>query len=74
MGGGTSGNTLNSAVSSAKVGTQVVLALPLSQHKGYDRCWSVWLPDNRYREIRNRRVGFLVWCVRFVHIEEMRIR
>jgi len=36
MGGGTSGNTLNRAVSSVKDGTQVVLALPLGERMGYD--------------------------------------
>ena len=73
MGGGTSGNTLNSAVSSTKDGTQVVLALPLGQHEGYSHYWSAWLPDNRDREIWNRRVGFLVWRVRFINIEEMHV-
>lgn len=31
------------------------------------------LPDNRDREIRDWRVGFFVWCVRLIYIEEVRI-
>ena len=74
MGGGTSGNTLNSAASSVKEGTQVVLALLSSEHKRYQCYRSIWLPDDRYCEIRNRRVGFLVWCVWFIYVEKMDIR
>jgi len=41
MGGGTSGNTSNSAVSSANEGTEVVLALLLNKHKDYGCNWRV---------------------------------
>ena len=73
-GGGTSGNTSKSAVSSVKEGMQVVLALPLNKHEDCGWFWRVWLPDNRNREIWNRRVGFLVRRVRLIYIEEVRIR